>query len=98
MSDGQGEEEDTVLRSLRNSGGGLYCSLEATPKPKHWRLGKLGEGRKDLLNFSPVSLSIPISICLTFCFVCILFMHFIFNFFHLDLTFPFFLNFSLFRL
>lgn len=34
MSDGQGEEEDTVLRSLHNSGGGLCCSLEATPKPK----------------------------------------------------------------
>lgn len=81
MSGGQGEEEDTVLRGLHNSGGGLCCSLEVMPKPKHWRLGRLGEDRKDLLNFSPVSLSIPISICLTFCFVCILFMHFIFYFF-----------------
>lgn len=32
MSDGQGEEEDTVLPSLHNSGGGLCCSLEAKAK------------------------------------------------------------------
>lgn len=93
MSDGQGEEEDTVLRSLHNSGGGFCCSLEARPKPKHWRLGKGGEGQKDLLNSSPVSLSIPVSICLTF----LLCLHSLYAFyliiFHLDLTFPLFSKF-----